>query len=154
MLDGPDGAPINASRRTPTIPAAIARALQARDQGCRFPHCTHQRFVDNHHIHHRAHGGETTLTNLLQLCRFHHRLVHEGGYHIETQPDGTLIFYRPDRQPLTPLTTTVTPGDDHIRTANHHDGIHPTTETSVPSWDGEHPDYGYIVDILLNTIAC
>jgi len=153
MLDGPDGAPVNASRRTPTIPAAIARALKIRDQGCRFPHCTHQRFVDNHHIAHRADGGETTLVNLLQLCRYHHKLVHEGGYRVEHQPDGSLLFYRPDRQPLAPLTTTVVvPGDDHIRAANHTSGIHPTPETTVPSWDGERVDYGYIVDILLNTI--
>jgi hypothetical protein len=153
MLDGPDGAPINASRRTPNIPAAIARALKARDQGCRFPNCSHQRFVDAHHLQYRENGGETTLANLAQLCRYHHKLVHEGGYRVEIQPNGALIFYRPDRTPLTNNTTTVAPGDDHIRSANHTHGIHPTPDTPVPSWAGEHPDYAYIIDILLNTVT-
>jgi hypothetical protein len=28
-------------------------------------------------------GGETALVNLVQLCQYHHRLVHEGGYGVK-----------------------------------------------------------------------
>jgi hypothetical protein len=29
---------------------------------------------------HWADGGETKLSNLITLCGFHHRLLHEGGF--------------------------------------------------------------------------
>jgi predicted restriction endonuclease len=41
---------------------------------------------------HWAGGGETSLDNLLLLCRPHHRLVHVGGFGI----DGERRFLRPD----------------------------------------------------------
>lgn len=53
------------------------------------------RFVDGHHIVHWADGGETSLDNLVSLCRFHHRLVHEGGYHI-VRDDQAFRFFRGD----------------------------------------------------------
>jgi hypothetical protein len=28
-------------------------------------------------------GGETSLENLVLLCRHHHRLIHEGGFSVE-----------------------------------------------------------------------
>ena len=62
---------------------AIRRVLQRRDGGCRFPGCSATRFVDAHHIHHWADGGETHLGNLVLLCRHHHRLVHEGGFGLD-----------------------------------------------------------------------
>ncbi|MCZ6616687.1 MAG: HNH endonuclease signature motif containing protein, partial [Gammaproteobacteria bacterium] len=49
----------------------------------KFPGCEQTCFVDAHHIRHWAHGGETNLENLVQLCRFHHGQLHEGGYAIE-----------------------------------------------------------------------
>ena len=69
-------------RKTRVVASATRRALTRRDQGCRFPGCTHQRFVDAHHVKHWAHGGETRLTNLVLLCRRHHVLVHEGGFRV------------------------------------------------------------------------
>lgn len=36
------------------------------------------------------------LSNLVLLCRRHHRAVHEGGWHIQGDPAGTLRFIRPD----------------------------------------------------------
>jgi hypothetical protein len=74
----------------------MQRALRSRDQGCRFPGCNHERFVDAHHIRHWANGGETSLDNLVLLCRHHHRLVHEGGFGVKRSADGVLRFTRPD----------------------------------------------------------
>lgn len=91
-----DGEPLSVERKTRTIPPAIRRALRSRDRGCRFPGCTADRFVDAHHIQHWAHGGATKLTNLVTLCRHHHRLVHEGGFRIEAGAPGELVFRRPD----------------------------------------------------------
>jgi hypothetical protein len=44
--------------------------------------------VDAHHVVHWALGGETKLSNLVLMCRFHHRLVHEGGYSVRAHGDG------------------------------------------------------------------
>ena len=74
----------------------MQRALRSRGHGCRFPGCTHDRFVDAHHIRHWANGGETSLDNLTLLCRRHHRLVHEGGFGVERIAAGALRFTRPD----------------------------------------------------------
>jgi hypothetical protein len=60
--------------------------------------CTCDRFVDVHHIQHWADGGKTSLDNLVLLCRNHHRLVHEGGFGVQTGEDNTLSFTAPDGQ--------------------------------------------------------
>src|SRR5829696_1983583 len=93
------GRPLGVGRKTRSIPPALRRALAARDRGCRFPGCdrTH---VDAHHIHHWARGGTTDLRNLVQLCRHHHRLVHEGGFAVERRPGGAIVFRRPDGRPI------------------------------------------------------
>ena len=101
------GSPVSVGRKTRAIPPAIARALRSRDHGCRFPGCGSTRFVDAHHVKHWAAGGETSLDNLVRLCRHHHRLVHEGGFGVEmvagrprfTTPDGERI---PDAPKLGP----------------------------------------------------
>jgi hypothetical protein len=96
MVDGANGEPLNVGRKQRTVPAALKRALWARDAGCSFPGCTHTRFVDAHHIRHWADGGDTSLANTTLLCDGHHRLVHEGGYEIRTDHQGQWYFMRPD----------------------------------------------------------
>ena len=90
------GSVLDVGRRTRTIPPAIARALRRRDGGCRFPGCTHERFVDGHHVIHWADGGETKLANLVLLCGHHHRLVHERGFNVASDGAGGWHFARPD----------------------------------------------------------
>jgi len=95
-----NGEPLSIGRRSRTIPPAMRRALRVRDKGCRFPGCTNTRFVDGHHIEHWASGGETSLANLVMLCRHHHHLVHEGGFVCEKSADGELRFKDPRARPL------------------------------------------------------
>jgi Domain of unknown function (DUF222)/HNH endonuclease len=95
MKHDADGRVIEVGARTRTIPAALRRALQHRDHGCRFPSCG-SRFTQGHHIQHWANGGPTTLSNLASLCRRHHGLVHEGGFHLERLPGGELQFRTPN----------------------------------------------------------
>ena len=95
-----NGEPLSIGRRSRTIPPPMRRALRARDQGCRFPGCTNTRFVDGHHIKHWADGGETSLDNLVMLCRHHHHLVHEGGFGCEKSADGNIRFGDKREQPL------------------------------------------------------
>jgi hypothetical protein len=100
LTEDDDGEPLSIGRRSRSIPAAIRRALRIRDGGCRFPGCTHTRFVDGHHIVHWADGGETSLENLILLCRHHHHLVHEGGFTCERSKDGEVYFMDRQKQAL------------------------------------------------------
>ncbi len=91
---GPDGQVLGAGRRKRTVPPAVRRALEARDRGCRFPGCG-LRFTDAHHVKHWADGGETSLRNLVLLCKRHHRAVHEGGVKVCIDVRGQVVFFSP-----------------------------------------------------------
>ena len=82
-----DGVPLSVGRKTRSIPPAIRRALASRDRCCSFPGCEQERYVDAHHLVHWVDGGETSLDNLMLLCRRHHRLVHEGRVTVEGTAD-------------------------------------------------------------------
>jgi predicted restriction endonuclease len=70
----------------------LRRALLARDRHCRFPGCTHERWLAAHHVVHWADGGETSLDNTLLLCSSHHRLLHEGQFRIKADCNGEWQF--------------------------------------------------------------
>lgn len=93
-IHGPDasGPVLSVGRRTRTVPPHIRRALEERDRGCRFPGCA-SRFTEAHHVRHWADGGETGLSNLLLLCRRHHRAVHEGRVRVCTDRAGLALFF-------------------------------------------------------------
>lgn len=90
-----DGKILGVGRRTRTVPPAVRRALETRDVGCRFPGCG-SRFTDAHHVVHWADGGETSLNNLVLLCRRHHRSVHEGGVTVAIDRHQQIVFFTPD----------------------------------------------------------
>jgi hypothetical protein len=152
VVENEQGEPLNVGRKSRTIPPAIRRALNARDRGCRFPGCANTRYVDAHHVHHWAQGGETKLSNLALLCRFHHRQVHEGRVEIQVLDDGALRFLKPDGQSF----DSVAP--DHTRPlldwrqlpATHQQrGILIDARTATTLWRGEVMDYGLAVEVLL-----
>ena len=92
VLENERGEVLNIGRRSRIVPWHIAHALRIRDGGCRFPGCNQHRWTDAHHIHHWADGGETSLENLVILCRYHHRALHRDEYRIEHGADGELLF--------------------------------------------------------------
>jgi hypothetical protein len=94
LTKGADGSILDVGRRTRTIPPALRRALEARDRGCRFPGCG-SRFTDAHHVIPWAAGGDTSLGNCVLLCKYHHRLVHEGGWTVDWWGEGRPVFYDP-----------------------------------------------------------
>jgi hypothetical protein len=66
----------------------MLRQLRYRDRGCRFPGCGTNAFTQAHHITWWSRGGRTDLENLLLVCSFHHRLVHEHGWAIQKRSTG------------------------------------------------------------------
>ncbi len=84
---------LSVGRKRRTVPPALRRRLEIREGGtCSFPGCERRRHLQAHHRRHWAHGGETSLDNLVLLCFHHHRFVHEGGFTIEDDPEGGLRF--------------------------------------------------------------
>src|SRR5204862_1425040 len=76
--------------------ASMIRQIRYRDGGCRFPGCGTKAFTQAHHVRWWRHGGRTDLDNLVLICTFHHRLVHEHGWVVRREQDGTLGWFRRD----------------------------------------------------------
>lgn len=87
--------PVGVGRKTRHIPPNIQRLLRHRDQWCRFQGCERDRWMQAHHLHHWGEGGPTNLDNLVLLCHFHHRLVHEARWRVEGDPQGEVRFLPP-----------------------------------------------------------
>ena len=145
-----NGEILSVGRKTRTIPPPVRRALEFRDRGCRFPGCT-SRHCDAHHIRHWADGGETKLSNLVLLCRRHHRLLHEGGFEVRMGADGSVQFFHPRGRPLhespAPPPVGPYPCDDLLRDLEDA-GIVVTGNESMPAWDGTPMDLRYVMECL------
>ena len=95
VVEGRDGVPVGVGRARRTIPGWLWRLLLHRDGGrCRYCGCS--QWLAAHHIRWWSHGGPTDMNNLCLLCTRCHKLVHEGGWTIEGDPNGRLTFRRPD----------------------------------------------------------
>ena len=129
---------LDVGRKTRSIPPAIRRALDARDRKCRFPGCG-SRWCDAHHVVHWADGGPTSLENLLLLCRRHHRAVHEGGFAVWPDANGSFTFVRPDGTPI-PKAPPLPPQPPGLPAGR------PATSPAV--WDGTLLDIAWAIDVL------
>ena len=141
LIEDEDGEPLNAGRKTRIISAPLRRLLTARDKGCRFPGCCNARYIDMHHIRHWANGGETKPSNLVSLCRFHHRAVHESGFDVLILDDGALRFVRPDGGPV----DRVQPGCSQPR--GDAGGL--PIGKFRDCWRGERMDMDLAVDLMI-----
>ncbi len=89
---------IGVGRNSRTVPGWLRRLVHHRDGGtCVFHGCDNTNWLQVHHIVHWSKGGPTDLDNLILLCGFHHRFVHEHGWSITTGPGGDFQFRKPDR---------------------------------------------------------
>lgn len=96
VVDSPGGRPLGIGRVSRQIPPWLGREIRYRDAGCRFPSCGRKRWTAIHHIVPWGEGGPTDYDNLVELCGYHHRLLHEGGWKIEGDVNGELRFVSPD----------------------------------------------------------
>jgi len=145
MLEDEQGKTIDVGRKRRTIPAALRRALDARDRGCRFPGCTNRLFVDAHHIEHWVEGGATNLANTVLLCRRHHRYLHECGFRLEVQgdqllfrdPKGAVMRPQAERPPVTADLASYMAG-----------WLDEPLTVPEPGWTGERVDYDLCIAAL------
>jgi hypothetical protein len=153
IVENEKGEPLNVGRKTRSIPPALQRALNSRDKGCRrFPGCTHKKYTDAHHIHHWARGGETKMSNLVTLCRFHHRKVHEGLVIVQVLDDGAIRFTQPNGESFDSVATNYTRplGDWRQLVATHEQaGVHIDAKTAATRWDGGPMDDSMAMDVLM-----
>lgn len=77
------------------IPAEMARLVRLRDGCCRFPGCaTPARQCDLDHVRPWP-DGPTAPTNLIALCRRHHRIKQRPGWNLRLHPDATITWRDP-----------------------------------------------------------
>jgi hypothetical protein len=101
-------------------------------------------------VQHWANGGPTTLSNLISLCRRHHRAVHEEGYRVVRHADGAQ-FMRPDGRELPDVPPPAVVPDDPveaIRAENEARQIRIEPRTACARWTGERLDVGWAIDVL------
>jgi len=96
VVEDRDGNVLGLGRLTREPSAWMTRQVRYRDRECRFPGCGARRFTEAHHIVWWRHGGRTELDNLLLICSFHHRLVHEYGWSVRREEVGEVAWFRPD----------------------------------------------------------
>ena len=153
IVENEKGEPLTVGRKTRSIPPALQRALNSRDHGCRFPGCTHKKYTDAHHIHHWANGGETKMSNLVTLCRFHHRKVHEGDVVVRVLDDGAIRFTQPNGECFDSVSLNHTRPLANWRqlpAIHERAGIRIDAKTAATRWDGGPMDYGMAMDSLMS----
>ena len=92
-LHDKDGVTVGVGRTTRNVEAWLRRLVEGRDQGCRFPGCGKTRWLQCHHIIPWSQLGPTNLDNLVALCGFHHRMIHNGDWTITGDPNGEREFF-------------------------------------------------------------
>lgn len=117
--------------------------------------CNARAFLEGHHLEHWANGGPTKLENLLSLCSFHHRFVHEYGFTLELDVvTNTVSAYAPaDHRWIPAVPRSETPADLGWPTITSRNERLSITADTRPLWDATPVDYPEIVDIILRAEA-
>jgi hypothetical protein len=100
VMDGPSVV-LDMGRRSRLATPSQRRAIAIRDRHCVFDGCDRQpQWCDIHHlVSWLEELGLTDLANLVLLCRRHHIMVHEAGWKLTRQPDGTITTHPPGHEP-------------------------------------------------------
>ena len=81
VVDPRTGMPLDVGNKHRFVPWWMRKALWARDRQCRFPGCDMPcEWTDAHHVVPWWRLKNTDIAGIVSLCRYHHTLVHEGGW--------------------------------------------------------------------------
>jgi hypothetical protein len=140
-----NGEPLTVSKRTSSLPRSARRAARFRDKGCRFPNCGERVFVDVHHIHHQSRGGGHEHVNVIELCWFHHRLVHEGGWTVRFLEHDEVIAITPTGNVISSFVEPPSSARSPISERNDAAGVSIDTTTITPNWWNDPLHLGDII---------
>lgn len=95
----------------------------------------------------------TSLDNLVQLCRYHHRLLHEHGFRCERTHDGDIRFtnafgHEIGRTGELPPVAKATDPREWLE--EELDDLQIGAETGVTQWCGEQIDWALAVGHLFD----
>ncbi len=144
ITESSGGKVIGVGRRTRKPNRPLKRALRHRDGHCQFPGCNRRAHLQGHHIVHWTANGPTNLENMVLLCHWHHKRLHEGGFSMRRLSDGGFRYfnrYGVEVRPVQTLGNCVTGDSAESRTLDPY----------RCDWDGQRPDYPLIVDTLLQS---
>jgi hypothetical protein len=98
------GNPLDVGREERLFTPRQKLALAVRDGGCMWPGCrVSASYCEAHHSDHWEDGGRTDIDAGLLLCRFHHMLLHNGGWRILREGRGPFVLHRPPGMPGEPV---------------------------------------------------
>jgi hypothetical protein len=141
MTADQSGAMLDVGRSTRTIPPAIARALWVRDGCCRVPGCGRRRHLQAHHIEHWVDGGPTCMGNLMLVCSYHHKCLHDGRLFVEVR-DGKLVFLDAQgrERPAAPPSAATGEELEALERFLQDADLHIDPSVNEPRWDGTRLD--------------
>ncbi len=123
------GVILDLSRTHRTVTNDLRHALNIRDGGCVFPHCSApQQHCDAHHVTHWADGGHTNPDNMALLCRYHHGVTHRNGWNMSAV--GNQVF------------CWTTPNGRVVHSQRHHKAAAPPPRASAAAATGPAPAGG------------
>ena len=140
-----NGEPLTVSRRSSTLPRSARRATRFRDKGCRFPGCGERIFTDVHHIRHQSRGGGHEHVNVLELCWFHHRLVHEGGWTVRFLEHDEVIAITPTGNVISSFVDPPNRVQSSIAERSGATGLAVDPKTITPNWWNDPLHLGDII---------
>ena len=135
LVELPDGK-LDLGRRTRRISPALRRALNMRDPFCRWPGCYRQA-CHAHHLEPWSAGGATQLSNLVNLCLYHHRIVHEAGWSLVFR-DGRWVALGPQGELRQGVARPPPIPPDARETLRRH----AAARGVVVDWDSPMPTHG------------
>ncbi|MDT7625334.1 MAG: hypothetical protein QOF99_6235 [Pseudonocardiales bacterium] len=147
LIKDPAGNPLYLGRAHRGVNATQRTALGIRDEHrCRFPGCEHERYLHAHHVRHWLRGGPTDVDNLVLLCSFHHRLIHDHDYRASLDRNRFRVWRRHGGEVAAqhPAATLA----DVLSTVDLLAEVHVDDEAIVPAWTGERLDLDAVMSAL------
>ena len=96
VVVGEAGQVMAASRTRRTVTPKERKVITSKHPTCAVPACDRPAHAcDIHHLVAWADGGETSIGNSVPICRYHHRLLHEGGWRLEARADRSVELVPP-----------------------------------------------------------
>ncbi|MSV80615.1 MAG: hypothetical protein F2681_01920 [Actinobacteria bacterium] len=143
VLHASNGEVSGISSRASVIRGRLRRLILARDRCCTVPGCGRRGRAEIHHFQHRGKGGTNSTVNLGLTCRYHHHLLHEGGW-IAVGTDEGIEFHLPDGRIIRPTPTLTTGNDSDV--AAHGRGV----DDGRCQWIGDRLDLDMALTCLFS----